>query len=65
MDSHIRQQIINNIYSNRKNLISGDKLQEVLLAMFDRDVFLTEEEYEALVQAHLIDEDKIYHIYEE
>jgi len=45
--------------------ITGDVLQKVLLDMFDRDVFLTEDEYNALVQSGQIDEDKIYHIYEE
>lgn len=45
-------------------LISGDILQSVLLAMFDRDVFLTQDEYDALVSHGLVDEDKIYYIYE-
>jgi hypothetical protein len=63
--SNIRQEIINRIYENSHMAITGDVLQKVLLDMFDRDVFLTEDEYNALVQSGQIDEDKIYHIYEE
>lgn len=65
MNSNIRQEIINKIKSNREGLITGDVLQDVLLDMFDRDVFLTEEEYQYLVDHHFVDEDKIYHVYEE
>ena len=65
MNSDVRQQIIDNIYDNTNEDITGDVLQSVLLAMVDRDVFLTETEYEYLVNNHLVDEDKIYHIYEE
>jgi len=62
--SNIRQQIIDEIYSNNDQDITGDILQRVLLAMFDRDVFLTNEEYEYLVAHGQVDEDKIYHIFE-
>lgn len=63
--SDIRNEIIRKIRDNKQGLISGDLLQEVLLDIFDRDVFLTEEEYNSLVERGLVDEDKIYHIYEE
>ena len=63
--SNTRQEIIDTIHNNDRQLITGDVLQRVLLDMFDRDVFLTQEEYDALVAGGLIDEDKIYHIYEE
>jgi len=63
--SDIRQFIKDNIYENNENDITGTILQEVLLKMVDRDVFLTENEYNALVDAGLVDPDKIYHIYEE
>lgn len=63
--SDIRNEIIRKIRDNKQGLISGDLLQEVLLDIFDRDVFLTEDEYNALVERGLVDEDKIYHIYEE
>lgn len=63
--STIRQFIKDNIYENTERSITGTILQEVLLKMVDRDVFLTEEEYGALVDAGLVDPDKIYHIYEE
>ncbi len=63
--STIRQFIKDNIYENTERSITGTILQEVLLKMVDRDVFLTEEEYDALVDAGLVDPDKIYHIYEE
>lgn len=65
MDSNTRQEIIDKIKTNDKRLISGNILQGVLLDMFDRDVFLTQDEYDQLVDRGLIDEDKIYHIYEE
>ncbi len=65
MNSNIRQEIINNIKTNDARSITGDVLQEVLLDMFDRDVFLTQDEYDHLADQGLIDEDKIYHIYEE
>lgn len=63
--SDIRGEIIQKIKNNKFGLITGDILQGVLLDMFDRDVFLTEDEYNSLVERGLIDEDKIYHIYEE
>lgn len=62
--SNIRQDIINIIKTNKQRAISGDVLQGVLLEMFDRDVFLTQEEYNALVIEGSVDPDKIYHIYE-
>lgn len=65
MNSNIRQEIINIIKTNDSRLITGNTLQGVLLDMFDRDVFLTQTEYDRLVDRGLIDEDKIYHIYEE
>jgi hypothetical protein len=65
MNSNIRQEIINTIKTNDSRLITGNILQGVLLDMFDRDVFLTQTEYDRLVDRGLIDEDKIYHIYEE
>lgn len=65
MDSNTRQLIIDKIYDNSSEAITGDVLQGVLLAMFDRDVFLTESEYNYLVESGLVDEDKIYHVYEE
>ena len=65
MDSNIRQKIIDTIKSNDSRSITGDVLQEVLLDMFDRDAFLTQDEYDNLVERGLIDVDKIYHIYEE
>lgn len=64
-NSDIRQQIIDNIYNNNKMYITGDRLQNVLLLMFDRDVFLTQDQYDNLVEQGLVDIDKIYHIYEE
>ena len=63
--SNIRQFIKDNIYENTDRSITGTILQEVLLKMVDRDVFLTEDEYNALIDAGLVDSDKIYHIYEE
>ena len=63
--SDIKQEIISKIYDNHDQLITGDILQEVLLDMVDRDVFLTEQEYQLLVDEHRVDPDKIYHIYEE
>lgn len=65
MDSNIRQEIINTIKTNDARLITGNVLQGVLLDMFDRDVFLTQAEYDRLADQGLIDDDKIYHIYEE
>lgn len=65
MDSNIRQKIIDTIKSNDSRSITGNTLQRVLLDMFDRDVFLTQDEYDDLVERGLIDDDKIYHIYEE
>lgn len=63
--SNIRQDIIDNIRNNGDRLITGDLLQSVLLEMFDRDVFLSEDAYTNLVQRGEIDPDKIYHTYEE
>ena len=63
--SNIRQEIKDNIYNNSTGDISGGVLQRVLLAMVDRDVFLSESEYNALVEHGMVDEDKIYHIYED
>ena len=57
--------IINNIKNNDRHSITGDILQRVLLDMYDRDVFLTQEEYDDLVERGHVDPDKIYHIYEE
>ncbi len=65
MDTHIRNQIINKIRNNKSGLITGDLLQNVLLLIFDRDVFLSEDQYNALISRGEIDEDKIYHVYEE
>lgn len=65
MDSDIRQDIIDKIKENYNYEITGDVLQQVLLEMFDRDVFLTQEEYDYLISRGLVDDDKIYHIYEE
>ncbi len=45
--------------------ITGDILQGVLLDMFDRDVFLTESEYNDLVESGQVDPDKIYHVFED
>ena len=64
-NSNIRQQIIDNIFDNTDMYITGDRLQDVLLLMFDRDVFLTQAQYDNLVEYGLVDVDKIYHIYEE
>ena len=63
--SNTRQEIIDKIKSNDRRAITGNILQGVLLDMFDRDVFLTQDQYDELVSSGLIDEDKIYHIYEE
>ena len=63
--SDIKQLIKDNIFENNERFITGTVLQETLLAMVGRDVFLTEDEYNALVDAGLVDPDKIYHIYEE
>ena len=63
--SNIHDIITNNIYDNDEQLITGNKLQRVLIAMVDRDVFLTQEEYNELVEQESVDPDKIYHIYEE
>ena len=62
---NIRQEIINNIKNNDKQEITGNILRHVLLSMYDRDVFLTQEEYDDLVERGHVDPDKIYHIYEE
>lgn len=64
-NSNIRNQIVNTIINNKTGEITGKVLQDVLLGMFDRDVFLSEDEYDALVAHGDIDEDKIYHVYEE
>ena len=64
-NSNIRNQIVNTIINNKTGEITGNVLQDVLLGMFDRDVFLSEDEYDALVAHGDIDEDKIYHVYEE
>ena len=65
----IIQEIISKIRSNDRRLITGDMLQGVLLDMFDYsvdiDVFLTQAEYDTLVDRGAIDPEKIYHIYEE
>lgn len=65
MNSHIRNEIIDNIKENYNYEITGDLLQRVLLDMFDRDVFLTQDEYDALKESGLLDDDKIYYIYED
>ena len=65
MNSNIRREIIDKIRENYNYEITGEILQQVLLDMFDRDVFLTQNEYDVLVNSGLIDDDKIYHIYEE
>lgn len=65
MNSHIRNEIIDNIKENYNYEITGDLLQQVLLDMFDRDVFLTQDEYDALKESGLLDDDKIYYIYED
>jgi len=65
MNSHIRNEIIDNIKENYNYEITGDLLQQVLLDMFDRDVFLTQDEYDALIESGLLDDDKIYYIYED
>jgi hypothetical protein len=63
--STVKQIIQTQIVDNEERRISGSLLQNVLVAMVDRDVFLTEYEYNQLVTRGLVDEDKIYHIYEE
>ena len=65
MNTDVRQLIQDNIYDNDERSITGDVLQDVLLAMVDRDVFLSESEYNLLVELGRVDEDKIYHIYED
>ena len=68
----IKETIIKNIkkqiFENPNRLITGQVMQDVLVDMvneiIDRDVFLTEEEYDALVESEQVDPDKIYHIYE-
>jgi len=62
---NIRQEIIDTIKNNDKQSITGNVLQHVLLDMYDRDVFLTQEDYDELVETGQVDPDKIYHIYEE
>lgn len=62
---NIRQEIIDTIKNNDKQSITGNVLQHVLLDMYDRDVFLTQEDYDELVETGEVDSDKIYHIYEE
>lgn len=65
MNSNIRNQIIDKIYTNKEGAITGNLLQDVLLLMFDRDVFLSESAYDKLVKDGEVDEDKIYHLYED
>lgn len=65
MNTDIRQQIIDDIYENDYRAITGDILQRILLGMVDRTVFLSESEYDHLYNRGLIDEDKIYYIYED
>lgn len=55
------------IYINLEPIVLGalDSLVGRITALEERDVWLTEEEYEALVVAELIDPNKVYHTYEE
>ncbi len=65
----IKQNIRTNIFENPERRITGQVMQDVLLNMVDgivdRDVFLSEDEYDALVESGQVDPDKIYHVYEE
>jgi len=63
--STVKQIIQTQIVDNEERRISGSLLQNVLVAMVDRDVFLSESEYNTLVENHQIDDDKIYHVYED
>lgn len=63
--STVKQIIQTQIVDNEERRISGSLLQNVLVAMVDRDVFLSEREYNDLVESGHVDEDKIYHVYED
>ena len=63
--SKIENQIRNKIYTNTEGAISGNILQDVLMLILNRDVFLSESAYNKLVRDGEVDEDKIYHVYED
>ena len=63
--SNIIQEIEQDINDNEERHITGSILQRVLKDMVNRDVFLSESEYNTLVEHGDIDDDKIYHVYED
>lgn len=63
--SNIIQEIEQDINDNEERHITGSILQRVLKDMVNRDVFLSETEYNTLVEQGQVDDDKIYHVYED
>ena len=63
--SNIILEIEQDINDNEERHITGSILQRVLKDMVNRDVFLSETEYNTLVEQGQVDDDKIYHVYED
>ena len=63
--SNIIQKILDKIKDNEDRAITGSVLQDVLIDMVNRDVFLSESQYNELILSGTVDEDKIYHVYED